>query len=681
VPPALTAAPTTSRARQELRAFVELFALSGFAIAQPLLDLFGRAPAQFVFRGAGRGEVVAVALVVVLAPPMALWVLGAVVRAVSAATGRIVHLCSLAALAWALAVQAARPLVGGTILLVAAAAVAAAFLVLHARYRPIRLWVAYAAVGPAVFLFLFLAASDTSRLITSSDVPALGAEVAAPAPVVIIVFDELPLSSLLGTDGDIDAELFPNFAEVASTSHWFRNSTGVTQLTSYAVPSLLTGAMPRDGAGPFASDHPQNLFTLLAPGYDLNVTESFTQLCPPNLCPLDSGGIDAVVRLLGDGADLMRARLSRSGDAGPVTAGLVEQPVLPAVSGTALERRYAELTAGPDRVERFIDGVVDDRLAVHFLHVLLPHAPFRLLPSGREYGRPLSDPGRDGDTWTSQPGPTELSRQRHLLQLAYTDAQLGRIVDRLRDRGVWDQALVVVTADHGIGFRPGAPVRLIEGQEPTARAAADVLWVPLLVKRPGQQEGVVSDANVLAVDVLPSIADVLDMPLPDGVAGRSVFGPGRASEVKPFVPAEFGARVPTVGEQVDIDGREGLEEALAIPAGGFVGPEGDARRFWWFGTDKSLVGTSADDLPRLDAWLLDPTPDLDPASGQVPALVYAEMRESAPGDRVAVAVNGVVGGTGIVFDHEGKHVIWVMVAEELFGPGQNEVTVHALEAG
>jgi hypothetical protein len=44
--------------RREGRAFVELLAAWGFAIAQPLLDVFGRAPEQFAFRAAQTATIV-----------------------------------------------------------------------------------------------------------------------------------------------------------------------------------------------------------------------------------------------------------------------------------------------------------------------------------------------------------------------------------------------------------------------------------------------------------------------------------------------------------------------------------------------------------------------------------------------------------------------------------------------
>ena len=58
----------------------------------------------------------------------------------------------------------------------------------------------------------------------------------------------------------------------------------------------------------------------------------------------------------------------------------------------------------------------------------------------------LGDPRRR----RSRPG-----RQRHLLQLAYVDSLIGDLVQELKAQGIYDDALVVLTADHGISFEPG----------------------------------------------------------------------------------------------------------------------------------------------------------------------------------------------------------------------------------
>ena len=48
---------------------------------------------------------------------------------------------------------------------------------------------------------------------------------------MFVVFDEFPADDLLRPDGTIDAERFPNFAELASISTWFPNANTVYDST------------------------------------------------------------------------------------------------------------------------------------------------------------------------------------------------------------------------------------------------------------------------------------------------------------------------------------------------------------------------------------------------------------------------------------------------------------------
>ena len=65
-------------------------------------------------------------------------------------------------------------------------------------------------------------------------------------PVVMILFDEFPLSSLLDAKGRIDRRVYPNFAALADQSTWYRNATGVAGYTPWALPAMLTGNYPAE---------------------------------------------------------------------------------------------------------------------------------------------------------------------------------------------------------------------------------------------------------------------------------------------------------------------------------------------------------------------------------------------------------------------------------------------------
>jgi hypothetical protein len=573
----------------------------------------------------------------------------------------------------------------------AAAGIGAA--VAYRRFEAVRTWLAFAALAPVAFVVLFLVSSPTSHLL--DDVESAGpGDVGNPVPVVMLVFDELPLESVVDRDGTIDAELYPNLAELAGTSTWFRNDTTVSSSTWHAAPALVTGQMPDPDAAPVAADHPDSLFTLLGDGYDMNVVESVTRVCPSDVCDgststVAAGGLDELLR---DAGRVLRARLSPSGATGDAVAGMVEEGTdeggggdEPATGEEPSEDGFADFQLDqPARFRTFVDGIVDDRPALHYLHVLLPHVPYRYLPTGVRYPGPDPDLGRNGDDWTTDPWPVELGRQRHLLQVGYVDALLGEVLDALRERDVFDDALVVVTSDHGISFRPGEPIRGLEGQALTDEGIADLAWVPLLVKEPGQTTGRVDDTNVLSIDVLPTIADVLDVEVPWAVDGRSALSDARTDGHKPFLPSDVNAFGVAIGTELAVEDHATLDDVLANGVDGFLTAVGDPQRWYRTGPRPDLVGTTVETGTEVSVTFTDVDPDVDPSTGTAPALVrgtVAAGERVEPGDVLAVAVNGVVGATGPAMDEDGAVTFAVIVGDDRFRAGPNEITVHLVSGG
>ncbi len=105
-------------------------------------------------------------------------------------------------------------------------------------------------------------------------------------------------------------------------------------------------------------------------------------------------------------------------------------------------------------------------------------------------------------------------------EIAWTDAAVGRVLDRLERDGRLDDTLIIVTSDHGEEF-------FEHGQRGHRRGVFDeVLRVPLLVVPPRGLAGAgvarTVDAAVTLDDLMPTILDYCDLPVPDTVSGRSL---------------------------------------------------------------------------------------------------------------------------------------------------------------
>src|SRR4029450_12904418 len=82
-----------------------LFVLSGFAVAQPLLDITGKSPDFFLFRRADRFDIVVLVLGVLLLPALVVWALEVAVGLVSETVRRFLHLAAIGGLFTLLAIE------------------------------------------------------------------------------------------------------------------------------------------------------------------------------------------------------------------------------------------------------------------------------------------------------------------------------------------------------------------------------------------------------------------------------------------------------------------------------------------------------------------------------------------------------------------------------------------------
>jgi len=498
----------TGRQAVPLRlAGLHLLVLWSFAVAQPLLDLLGKNGDFFAARGSTRWDAVVFALVLVFVPPALLlgieWIAGPARWAV--------HAFFVAGLVALFVLQAIRGAGGpGKLLLVGAAVAGLAGAWLYLRWRGVRLALTVLAPAPLLFLALFLFNSDVTRLSVASDAHAAAER--PRAPVVLIVFDELPLNSLLDARGRIDAKRFPAFARLASESTWFSRATTVAEGTTHAVPAILTGRFPRADEFPTYADHRRNLFTLLGGATQLHVDDDETHLCPPSLCPGLEGSLGSRAGTLAEDTGVVYLHQLLPDD----LTGWVPS----IANGWDDFLRDASPSHDPGRIDPgFLASLRPrERPSLWYLHLMLPHSPWRYLPSGQRYEVPSAPAWGPDEVWNSNQAAVDQSWQRHLLQLGYADRVLGELLARLESTGLFDRALLIVTADHGISFRAG------EKRRPLSPAnLQDIAYVPLFVKTPGRRGG--SEVRMLArtIDIVPTIADAVGVPIPWHVDGRSLL--------------------------------------------------------------------------------------------------------------------------------------------------------------
>ena len=682
-----------------------LAALWGLAVVAPLLHVLGYHPQLFAAHGWSGEAIVLFTLAVSVVAPMGLLGLEWLTGVVSEALGWAMHLAILGTLVAAIVLQVLALDAALTASVLALSFSIGAVLV-YTRSRATRSLLGILTPAPVVFAALFLLFSDVSDLVFShrADVRADGAT--ARAPVVLVIFDELPVSSLMQGDGRLDARRFPNFARLARDSTWYRNTAAVAQDTPYAVPAILDARLPRRERLPVAADHPQNIFTILSGRYDLHVREEATALCPPSLCPPD---------LLEDSDARRRPLLSEAGltyahqvlpdglerDLPAVTEAWRRLTASAGARGAVSESRrtpregkrhryvrlHRNLARGrPRRFERFVAAIDrGSRAGLHLVHTLLPHVPFQYLPSGRVYRTSPRNalPGLDGRPGYGVRFLVGQSYQRHLLQLQATDRLLGRLLDRLHDQGVYDRAVVAVVADHGISFRLGHDRRLVR-----AANVEDIAPVPFLVKAPAQHRGRISDKPLRTVDVLPTIADLIGLRIPWSVDGRSALRSTVAAQRRRRIIAKkFRHSYPVDSHFFARDRRAALERKQRLFGDGLYafGPRPDLLGRRLAGVRPLARGRRHAVIAAADRYR-----GVDPATGFVPAHVVGTISGTrrdrgrrAAGSPVALAVNGKIAATGVTFRLRGssEERFSLLIPEHALRRGSNRLELMAISGG
>lgn len=96
--------------------------------------------------------------------------------------------------------------------------------------------------------------------------------------------------------------------------------------------------------------------------------------------------------------------------------------------------------------------------------------------------------------------------------VAYLDLLFGAVVDEVRGAGLWDESVIVFTADHGETlFRDGTWFKWTHGYQ----LAPEVLDVPLVVRAPGVAAGV-WEGVTRSIDVFPTLAGLAGLAPPAG---------------------------------------------------------------------------------------------------------------------------------------------------------------------
>ena len=661
--------------------------LGAVAVVAPLLDMYGKNPEVFVANRSDTIEIVSFGLIVALLIPVVAWAALAIAGAVGGRAPEITFAVLVGVLSILAGFVVSRQVLADAtwpaILLAVGVGVFLFWLA-----RTIDLVFIFAALAVPVVLVMFLSTSASARLIWEESEPeTVGTDVGSPHDIVMFQLDEMPLASIMEPDGTVNERLFPNFARLAEQGTWYRNALSDSIATTQSVPAILTGVKGEDGQSPSYVDHPDNLFTLLSDAYEMHVIEWVAELCPEETCPDYAGRAPArFVNLLRD-VGVVYGHLTFPGalrDTLPsidnAWKGFLGQEDAP--EGTTVEVDGLPLPSGEvredwiDYVQRLINGIDEDTPPTFsYGHLRAPHVPWVINPSGTHYERPeeyTEVDGVEGDgRWGADPASALLGFQRHLYQVGFLDAMLGRALDHLDETGTWDDTMVIVVADHGASFVPGEHRRW-----PYENNLDDLYRVPLFIKYPGQTVGETVDLPVFGVDIVPTVVQSLDVEADWSFDGTSLLELDLEREHEPihWCCNDEGAStdIEVLFDQVERNYRWIPDQSSWMGVAS-VGP------------NASLVGQPLTDLQIETSasfrWSFDlgsGLEEVDMRRGIVQTVVTGrvESDEASEEDELLIVVNDVVAGVAhLSRDSVSGGSFAGLLAEELVVDGANDVDI------
>ena len=674
---------------------MHLFVLVAFAVAQPIYDLLGKNPEFFVAHSANPALIFT--MILVLSFGLALFPIFCelAVRLIGERVRLCVHWFFVFVLVFAIALTLMKRMTASDFFIISSAVLfGLLFTILYAHLKTVRMFVTILIPVILIFPIFFLLATPIRSLLT----PQIGKRdadivITKAKPLVVVVFDEFTTTALLDAEGRIDSVRFPNIKALAENSWWFPNAIAPYFSTDQSVPSILTGRKPIPDMHlvPTAKNYPRNLFTMLSGKYRLNVFEALTEICPEDMCrqvistnslrQYESFFVDiAVIYMHIIAPPMFEHKLPHFGAQWAGFGDFLISSLNPGDEALSSSIRFRGWNRRDLQIENFLSRIEKtERPELSFIHVLLPHVPYEFLPSGHKYNPSPNYPFPDGTNeinkkwiWSGEAPLILTSYNQYLQQIGYADQFLGRLKKTLESVGFYDEALIIVTADHGVSFQQEHPRRTLDNSN-----LKDLLQVPMLVKLPGQREGHISERFVSGYDILPTIIDVLGARMTWEMEGQSMFSDGIISRTE--------IEIPGVGyfKAADIMGFPRLHWQIE-----HFGAKTSLDHLSPFGPYQELVGQQLDNLNvgdtaefKLNSDDLEYFKRVDLDKRFLPALFKGNIEGTGErGLSLAIALNGRIWTTTKTSEWNGKHNYFsVLLPSAAFIDGPNQIDVYQVK--
>ena len=411
-------------------------------------------------------------------------------------------------------------------------------------------------IGPVIGLVVAALLTQLSRRIMMGTVLVVFAAIAAVFPVVMgltigsdasaaelafedttsrpnivwVISDELQYPLAFDEQGKVRKEL-PNLAQLQESSTTYTHAYAAANYTDYAVPSQLTGISDVAGAGAARMAKVRSgigIVPSLAAKYSVVMESPIYHFeCDTTECASAGSDRDSNIGI---------RYLNFAKDAAAVAGRSALAPPF-ATAFPSLDGKWRDFWSGGDEfgdnaegnsVKKVIAGINRARAEdpasslFAFWHSIRTHAPWSVDREGREI-YPARLPvvegahmvGSDADGLYSSPELQSMERRLYANSAVDFDRQLGELLETLKADGLFDNTMIIITADHGAGITVAGDRRMGDTEQ---QRWTEVAHVPLMVKAPNQ-----------------TMSKVVAKPRSTGQIAQSVIDTARATTAKELV--------------------------------------------------------------------------------------------------------------------------------------------------
>lgn len=241
-----------------------------------------------------------------------------------------------------------------------------------------------------------------------------------------------------------------------------------------------------------------------------------------------------------------RTPLPATADAGPVLLRHGIREIYARLFGTStfdtgLRRADGITSTALSMVDRIAATGQPFFLFANYMDAHTPYAPphpFNSQFPGRIHGFRNSDYVALQNAVLTGSRVVDQTIKQHLISqydggIAFIDAEIRRLIDHLKARNLYQNTVIVVTADHGEGFGDRFLLEHAVGS-----VHQDQIHVPLLIKYHDKRAPAVVEDVVSQIDILPTILEAAGLPVPSSAQGRSLYS-GSASRPRTLFSEEF----------------------------------------------------------------------------------------------------------------------------------------------